>query len=74
MAVGNWKTGPAPQINFPGFFGDMKNVGTMSPKPYSPVSGVPGALCSVAGIHAKIVIVLYRHADEAGDGILCCFL
>src|SRR5277367_7010671 len=44
VAVGNWMTGPTPQINFPGFFGDMKNVGTMSPKPYSPVSGVLGAL------------------------------
>src|SRR5260370_37827826 len=43
VAVGNWKIGPTPQISFPGFLGVMEKVGCISPKPYSPVSGVPGA-------------------------------
>jgi hypothetical protein len=30
-------------MSFPGFFGETKNDGTMSPNPYSPVSGAPGA-------------------------------
>jgi hypothetical protein len=25
-------------------------------------------------IHTKVVVVLNWHADEAGDGVLCCFL
>jgi len=31
VAVGNVKVGPAPQINAPGFAGDRKSVGLMSP-------------------------------------------
>src|SRR6267143_3568732 len=53
VAVGNWKTGPAPQITFPDFFGVRKNVGTMSPKPYTPVSGVGrwlGSGCQMIGV------------------------
>src|SRR5258708_3039928 len=32
VAVGNWKTGPTPQINFPGLLGDMMPTFFISPK------------------------------------------
>src|SRR5258708_10657193 len=42
VAVGNWKTGPTPQINLPGFAGDRKRVGNISPKPNTPAPGADG--------------------------------
>src|SRR5215470_4982278 len=41
VAVGNVNVGPAPQINSPGFAGDKKNVGFMSPSPVA--LPMPGA-------------------------------
>src|SRR5258707_14450281 len=36
VAVGIVNTGPIPQISFPCLRGERKNVGFMSPSPYSP--------------------------------------
>src|SRR5262245_34063338 len=41
VAVGNVNVGPTPQISSPGFAGDKKNVGLMSPSPVALPS--PGA-------------------------------
>src|ERR1700733_3654878 len=49
VAVGITIVGPVPQINLPGFAGDRKNVGFMSPKPDCPPTVLARYGCQTIG-------------------------
>jgi hypothetical protein len=51
--------GPTPQIRFPGLRGDIKNVGTMSPSPYSPPVFWFGYGCHTSGWIMRAITIQF---------------
>src|SRR4051794_26307068 len=54
VAVGNWNTGPTPQVSLLDFAGERKNVGVMSPKPNTPAVFCTSVAEKNAGVSSSI--------------------
>src|SRR5512137_509584 len=68
VAVGNWKTGPTPQITFPGLAGEKKSVSWTLPMPPTGETSLKGFGCEITGTMVRVMRFQFSFSENGMTG------